>query len=160
MLDLESTRLRRITNNRAIDTEAAWSPDGNSLYFTSDRSGGPQIYVINASGGKARRVTFEGNYNAAATVSPDGESIALVHNSGQGYRIGLYNLRRRTFQLLTNGRLDESPSFAPNGSMIIYATHENRRAASLAAVSVDGRVKQSLRLQEGDIRSPSWSHFH
>lgn len=158
VLDLNSRKLRRLTRSRAIDTEPAWSADGRSLFFTSDRSGQPQIYRIDLDGGAARRVTFEGRYNAKPVVAPDGRTLAMVHEEQGNYRIAAIDLETGALRVLTEGRLDESPSFAPNGSMILYATETQGRAV-LAAVSTDGRTSQQLRLQEGDVREPSWSPF-
>ena len=158
IMEVSSRKLRKLTNHHGIDTEPDWSPDGRFIYFTSNRSGAPQIYQIPFGGGSPKRLTFEGNYNAAPTVSSDGKYLSMVHNSGQGYRIGILDLQRNTFRLLTNGSLDEGPSFAPNGSMIIYSTHHNNSTV-LSAVSADGRVRQRLRLQEGKVREPAWSPF-
>lgn len=158
VMELGSGKLRQITYNRAIDTEPTWTPDGNHLLFTSDRSGGPQIYRVAASGGRAERLTFEGNYNARPELSPDGKLVAMVHNNGNGFRIGVLDLSNGTLQVVTEGPLDESPTFAPNGSMILYATGHRERG-ELAAVSVDGRVRQRLRLQRGDVREPAWGPF-
>ena len=158
ILHLFSKNLLRITNNPAIDTEPSWSPDGNSLIFTSDRGGTPQIYRVSAQGGVAERLTFEGTYNARAGYSPDGQSITMVHGSPGQFRIAIMDLTRRDVSILTNGRLDESPSFSPNGSMIIYAT-SRPRGTELAAVSSDGRVHQRLGLQDGDVREPVWGPF-
>jgi len=148
--------LTRLTNHPAIDTEPAWAPDGRSLVFTSDRSGAPQIYRMGADGSNVERVTFEGSYNARATFASDGRAIAMVTRDDQGYHIGLLQLANRALRVLTDGRLDESPSFAPNGRMILYASEQQGRGV-LAAVSSDGRVKQVLRLQDGEVREPAWS---
>jgi len=158
VLELAGRRLRPLTRHYAIDTEPAWSPDGRSIVFTSDRGGGPQIYQVPAAGGEARRLTFEGSYNSRATFSPDGRSLALVTRVGKDYRIGLLDLQDRVLGVLTDGSLDESPSFAPNGSMIIYATKTDGQG-ELAAVSVDGRVHQRLGQRVGDVREPDWSPF-
>ncbi len=158
ILDRDSNRLTRLTRNSSIDTEPVWMPDSLSLIFTSDRSGRPQLYRMPVAGGRAMRVTFEGNYNAAADISPNGKQVAMVHNDGQGFRIAVQDLTTGALRVLTDGQLDESPSFAPNGSMIIYAT-AGRDKAVLAAVSEDGRVRQRLTLQEGDVREPVWSPF-
>lgn len=157
-LDLQSRGLERLTHNAAIDTEPAWSPDGRSLVFTSDRGGRPQIYRIPDTGGKAQRLTFEGTYNARASFSPDGSRLTLVHGSRGAYRIAVLDLENNALTVLSDAKLDESPSFAPNGSMIIYAT-SGEQGAALAAVSVDGRVHQRLSLQKGRVREPAWSPF-
>jgi len=154
--DLASGTLRQLTRHWAIDTEASWSPDGETVYFTSDRSGRPQIYAVPAAGGEARRVTYEGDYNARASIAPDGESLAVAHGRGNEYRIAVWDLEAQRLRILTPGRLDESPSFAPNGSMILYATREGTRGV-LSAVSADGNVRQRLVLSEGDVREPAWS---
>jgi TolB protein len=158
ILDIASGKLRKLTNHYGIDTEAAWSPDGRFIYFTSNRSGSPQIYQVAFGGGTPKRLTFEGNYNAAPSVSADGKTIAMVHRNDEGYRIGVLDIERNVFRLLTDGVLDEAPSFAPNGSMIIYSTRHNNSTV-LSAVSSDGRVKQRLRLQREKVREPSWSPF-
>jgi len=158
VLDLATQALTRITSNDAIDTEAAWTPDGKSLYFTSDRAGNPQIYRVKlAAPSEVERVTYTNGYNARPRVSPDGKSLAMV-TQDRGYRIGLMDLGNRTLRMLTNGRQDESPSFAPNGAVIIYAT-EDRGPGSLAMVSSDGRYQERLRSSQGDVREPAWSPY-
>ncbi|HUO81956.1 MAG TPA: Tol-Pal system beta propeller repeat protein TolB [Gammaproteobacteria bacterium] len=158
VMNLASRELRRVTDSPAIDTEADWSADGDSLVFTSDRSGGPQVYRVRALGGQAKRLTFEGNYNARPRLSPASDEIAVVHNDRGSYRIALIDPVRNTLQVLTDGRLDESPSFAPNGNTIIYATREDGKGV-LATVSVDGQVRQRIASDEGDVREPVWSPF-
>lgn len=157
-LDLGTNLFRRITRNVGIDTEPSWSPDGRTLLFTSDRSGRPQIYQIASIGGKATRLTFEGKYNARASYSPDGSKIVMVHSATKGFQIALLDLVNQSLTTLTDPGLDESPSFAPNGSMILYATSGSRGAA-LAAVSVDGQIKQRLQVAKGGVREPAWSPF-
>lgn len=159
IMDLASKKVRAITRNFAIDTEPAWSPDGRHLVFTSDRGGKPQIYRVPVSGGKAERVTFENAYNARASYSPDGKSLTLVTRVGGKYRIAVLDLKSGNMDVLSRGSLDESPSFAPNGSMIMYATKKGPRDV-LAAVSVDGRVRQRLALDFGQVREPVWSPYN
>ncbi|MEO0423233.1 MAG: Tol-Pal system beta propeller repeat protein TolB [Pseudomonadota bacterium] len=155
VLNVATQELQQVTRSRGIDTEPVWSRDGRTLYFTSDRAGGPQIYRADVYSGKTERVTFEGAYNARPRLSPDESRLAMVHNDGGNYRIAVLDLRSRALQVLTDGRLDESPSFAPNGSMIIYAT-QDEGAGVLAAVAVDGSVQQRLASQGRDVREPVW----
>lgn len=155
---LSSRTLQRITHHKAIDTEPTWSVKGDKIAFTSDRGGTPQIYEISILGGKAKRLSFEGSYNARPRYSPDGNSLSIVHISNGNYRIAILDLNSGFLDVLTESRLDESPSFAPNGSMIMYAT-TGRRGSELAAVSVDGRVHQRLALQVGEVREPAWGPY-
>lgn len=159
VLDLATRELRRLTYDPAIDTEPAWSPDGRHIVFTSDRPGQPQLYRVAAEGGAAERLTFEGDYNARASFSPDGRMLALVSRHQGRYHIATLDLGSRALAVLTDTPLDESPSFAPNGHLILYAT-EVRGRGVLASVSVDGRVRQLYRLKEGDVREPAWSPFN
>ncbi len=155
ILDLSSKQLIQLTNNAWINTEPAWSPDGRTLVFTSNQTGSPQIYKIPSHGGKATRLTFKGKYNANASFSPDGSKIVMVHATGENYKIALLNLKTRAIKTLTSGRLDESPSFSSNGSMVLYAA---RRAGKgiLAAVSIDGRINQKLAIKNPEVREPAW----
>lgn len=156
VMELATGRQTQITEHWAIDTEPVWSPDGNMIYFTSDRGGRPQIYGVSARGGTPQRVTLEGEYNARASVAPDGRKIAVAQGRGNEYRIAVWDIETERFTVLTPGTLDESPSFAPNGSMVLYATREGERGV-LSAVSADGSVRQRLILSEGDVREPAWS---
>ena len=158
VMNLSNRSLKRLTHHAAIDTEPDWSPDGRKIAFTSDRSGGPQIYEIDVNGGEPKRLSFDGKYNTRPEYSPDGKTITLVHAVNGSYRIGLLDVRTGYINTLTDSRLDESPSFAPNGGMIIYAT-TGVIGAQLAAVSTDGRIHQRLGLQKGDVREPAWGPF-
>jgi TolB protein len=158
IMDLASKKLKQITRHWGIDTEPTWMPDGSAIVFTSSRSGKPQLYRVPISGGRPKRLTFEGRYNANAEISPDGGSVAFVQGEGNVFKIALMDLETGFVQVLTEGALDESPSFAPNGSMILYAAQAEGRGV-LAAVSTDGRFKQRLILSEGDVREPTWAPF-
>ena len=158
ILDLISRQTRRLTEHRAIDTEGTWSPDGRYIYFTSDRSGGPQIYRVPVNGGTPERVTFEGSYNARPRLSPDGKKLAVVHNDRGNFRIAVMDLNRKDMLILSTGAQDESPSFAPNSDTLIYATRQ-RRNGVLETVSADGLIRQRLASRRGDVREPVWSPF-
>jgi TolB protein len=151
----DGAALRRLTTTPAIDTEACFSPDGKWVAFTSDRGGSPQIYRMPAEGGPAQRLTFEGSYNVRPRYSPDGKSIAFVQRESGRLRIGLLEVDTGQVTVLTDGALDDSPSFAPNGKMILYEAQANGRG-QLAAVSSDGRVRQRLVSSAGDVRDPAW----
>lgn len=160
VMDIATQALTRITDDPGIDTEPQWSKDGQSLYFTSDRAGGPQIYRIGIqSGDKPRRLTFQGSYNARARLSPDESQMAFVTQEDGGYRIAVQDLRGRgEVQVLTKGHSDVSPSYAPNGAEIIYATRDRGRGV-LALVSADGRVQERLVSSEGELQEPAWAPF-
>jgi TolB protein len=145
----------RLTNSPGIDTEPNWSPDGQWLLFTSDRGGTPQIYRMPASGGQPQRMTFEGRYNVSPRHSPDGKSFTFIQQNGSRFSVAIQDFASRQVQLLTDGGVDESPSFAPNGRMILYASEVKGRGI-LAAVSSDGRVKQRFTETGGDVREPAW----
>lgn len=155
VIDVASGARRRLTTHFAIDTEPTWSPDGRDIAFSSDRGGQPQIYVVSAAGGDARRLTFEGRQNLRPRYSPDGKRLALVNQDETGYRIGVLDLNTRELRIVSSGPLDESPSFAPNGAVVIYAA-QGRLGAEIATVTVDGRIRQRLS-QPGDVRDPAWS---
>ncbi len=159
ILDLAGQVLTRLTRDLAIDTEPTWAPDGESIYFTSDRSGGPQVYRVETYlGARVERVTYEGAYNARPRISPDGNQLAVVHRVQDNYRIAVVDPDTGLTQVLSNGRLDESPSFAPNGAQIIYATQE-RGIGVLSSVSTDGRIHRQIVSVAGDVREPAWSPF-
>lgn len=157
-IDLSSREKKRLTTHRAIDTEGSWSPDGRYIYFTSDRAGGPQIYRVSANGGTPERVTFEGSYNARPRLSPDGKKLALLHNDRGNFRIGILDLQGKDLLILSTGQQDESPSFAPNSDILIYATRQSGNGV-LETVSADGLIRQRVSSGEGDVREPVWSPF-
>jgi TolB protein len=158
VLDLTSQALTRITDDPAIDTEPEWAPDGRSLYFTSDRAGSPQIYQISAGGGRPKRITFEGNYNARPRISADGSTLAMVTLDGGGYRIAVQDLATGAVRVLSHGHLDESPSFAPNGATLLYSQREASRG-TLGTISVDGLTGLRLKAPQAAVCDPAWGPF-
>ena len=160
VMDLATKQLTQVTNHYSINTEPRWLSE-STLVFTSDRGGKPQIYQVPVTGGEPARLSFQGQYNATATVSYDGKKIAMAQGNGNVYRIALLDRSSGgsgRWQQLSPGNLDESPSFAPNASMVLYAAREDRRGV-LYAVSADGRVRQRLVLADGDVREPAWSPY-
>ncbi len=158
LMDATGGEPRRLETSSSIDTEPCFSPDGRWVYFVSDRGGSPQIYRIAVRGGTAERVSFDGTYNISPALSPDGRFMAFVSRSAGAFRIQLMELSSGTVTALTDTQHDESPSFAPNSRLIMYATQVQGREA-LMTTTVDGRIKTRLAGQAGDIREPAWGPF-
>ena len=158
MLELSTSKFTRLTRHFAIDTEPTWMSDGNTLLFTSDRGGTPQIYKLNVATRATERLTFRGNYNARPSLAPDGRTLALVHRESSTFHIASFDLKTGRMIELTETRLDESPTVAPNGAMVMYATKQGDRGL-LAAVSLDAGVRYVLPANNGDVREPAWSPF-
>ncbi len=160
VMDVGSRQIRRVTNHLAIDTEPFWGKDGQTIYFTSDRGGKPQIYKTSVGGGGAERVTYVGNYNANPKLSADEKTLVMVHRQ-EGYtvfQVAAQDLQRGNVRVLSQTSLDESPTVAPNGTMLIYATRQQGRGV-LMLVSTNGRVRVPLPVAQGEVREPSWSPY-
>ncbi|WP_218626475.1 Tol-Pal system beta propeller repeat protein TolB [Pseudomonas sp. dw_358] len=160
VIDLASRQLTRVTNNPAIDTEPFWGKDGSTIYFTSDRGGKPQIYKTTVGSGNADRVTFIGNYNANPKLSADEKTLVMIHRQDgfTNFKVAAQDIQRGSVKILTDSSLDESPTVAPNGTMVIYATRQQGRGV-LMLVSLNGRVRIPLPTAQGEVREPSWSPY-
>ena len=150
----------RLTRSSGIDTEPCYTPDGSSIYFVSDRGGGPQIYRVPAAGGEVARVTFQGSYNISPVISPDGKQLAYVSRLGTAYKLMLQDIESGTSIALTDTQDDESPGFAPNGRLIVYATRV-QGADVLMTTTLDGKIKtRLLSISRGaDMREPAWGPY-
>ena len=158
VMNADGSGVRRVSQSGGIDTEPVFAPDGQTLYFTSDRGGSPQIYRMPVNGGEAQRVTFEGGYNVSPRLSPDGRTLAFITRNSGKFQVAVMDLASRQVTVLTDSDKDESPSFAPNGRMILHAAVNNGRGV-LAAVSANGRIRQRLTTATGDVREPAWGPF-
>jgi TolB protein len=158
LINADGSNPTRLTSSPSIDTEPFFSPDGQYVLFTSDRGGSPQIYRVAVGGGQPERLTFDGSYNVSPRYSPDGKSFTFIQRNGGQFHVAVQDAASRQATVLTDTGADESPSFAPNGKLILYATEVKGRGV-LAAVSSDGRVKQRLSTPQGDVREPAWGPF-
>jgi TolB protein len=157
-MDSSGGEPRRLTQSASIDTEPAFSPDGKSIYFVSDRGGAPQIYRMGASGANIERVTFAGGYNISPALSPDGKYMAYISRVGGAFKLQVMELAGGTVNQITETTADESPSFAPNSRLIVYATQQQGREALMTS-TLDGKIKARLAGASGDVREPDWSPF-
>ncbi|MDP9939469.1 Tol-Pal system beta propeller repeat protein TolB [Ectopseudomonas alcaliphila] len=160
VMDMGSRQMRRVTNHYAIDTEPFWGKDGQTLYFTSDRAGRPQIYKTNINSGAVERVTFVGNYNANPKLSADEKTLVMIHRQDgfTVFKVAAQDLETNRLRILSDTSLDESPTVAPNGTMLIYATRQQGRGVLMLA-STNGRVRLPLPTAQGEVREPSWSPY-
>ncbi|MBP6917740.1 MAG: Tol-Pal system beta propeller repeat protein TolB [Legionellaceae bacterium] len=157
-VNMENGQMRQLTFGTAIDTEPKYSADGGSIIFTSGRGGSPQIYRLSLANGQVSRMSFNGNYNARASYTPNQQSIVMLHRSDRDFNIAVQDIHSGQVTALTNSSMDESPSVAPNGRLVLYATHD-RNQGILGMVSIDGRIRLKFPSRDGDIQEPAWSPY-
>ncbi len=149
--------IKRLMRSRSIDTEPTWAPDGKSIYFVSDRGGGPQIYKIDLANEQIRRVTFEGKYNVSPQLSPDGKLLTFITNDNGAFKVGVQNLISNQVMKLTQGKNDEAPVFSPNGHMVLYTHKDSEKETTLSTVSLNGFKQQVINLDSMKNYEATWS---
>lgn len=159
ILELATKALHKVTSGGGIDTEPFWHPDGKSLVFTSNRTGKPQIYRVDIAGGKVSKLTFTGDYNASPALTADARSLIMLHKSlGGGYNIAVQDMKTGSLKLITRSKLNDSPTLAPNGMMVLYGMQDEEQSL-LGAVTLDGKFRMRLPIQGSNVKEPSWSPF-
>lgn len=158
VINLESKKINKVTRGDGIDTEPCWDKDGRSLVFTSNRGGKPQIYRLMLDTGKVKRLTFNGGYNTTPSLTADGKKLVMLHKNTVGFNVAVQDLANSKLKVLTNEKLGESPSIAPNGMMVLYGSLENDKYV-LKAVSLDGRFRMLLPISEANVKEPVWSPY-
>jgi len=156
--DFQTGKSERLTRNTYIDTEPSFSPDSKYLVFTSEKGGNPQIYRYDLATKQAERLTFEGSQNLRARYSSDGKYLVFVHLKDGRFHVASMDMASRDIRVLTATNLDESPSIAPNGTMLVYATQRGNQGV-LAWVSLDGQVTNQMKSDFGDVLEPAWSPY-
>ncbi|MEN3951591.1 Tol-Pal system beta propeller repeat protein TolB [Iodidimonas sp. SYSU 1G8] len=161
LMDLRTRKLRQLTDNPDIDTAPSFSPDGQFIAFESDRGGGQQIYVMRADGSGAKRISFGKGRYKTPVWSPRGDMIAFTHTSGGVFKIGVMRPDGSGERMLTESFLDEGPTWAPNGRVLMYfrgspSRGGNAGKAELRSIDLTGRNERRV-TTPGDASDPAWS---
>lgn len=158
LVDLGSGSARQLTRTSAIDTSPSFSPDGSRIVYESDQGGTQQLYIMAAGGGAAQRVSFsEGRY-ATPAWSPRGDLIAFTKMTGGRFHIGVMRPDGSGEKLLTASYLDQGPTWAPNGRVLMFYRESpgDSGGPGVYTVDVTGRNLRQVRTQ-GFASAPSWS---
>jgi len=158
VMDLTSRSTNRLTTSPAIDVSGSFSPDSKKIVFNSDRGGSPQLYVMGAKGGNAKRISFGKGRYSAPVWSPRGDKIAFVKSLNGKFSIGVMNPDGSGERTLTESYLDESPTWSPNGRVIIFSRESRGQRGTIELYSVD-LTGQNLRKVPtlGNASDPAWS---
>jgi TolB protein len=159
-MDLRSRQMRRLTDSPGnIDTSPSYSPDGKYITFNSDRGGSQQLYVMDANGGNIKRISFgEGRYGTPVW-SPRGDLIAYTQMHAGSFYIGVMRPDGSGERLLTQSWLDEGPSWAPNGRVLIFTREFPGRQGSrsrLYSIDITGHNLREV-MTPTDASDPAWS---
>jgi TolB protein len=155
VLDLATNRAKRLTDGNGINTEPSWSPNGNQLAFTSDREGGPQVFLMQDDGSNLRRLTNEGLYNASPSWSPNGAMVAYVSRFEGKFDLFVYKLGEgKAYQITTGVSTSESPAWSPDERHLVFTSN---RFGSSQLFTTDLSGRQIVRLAEfPGCQSPRW----
>lgn len=148
----------RLTDSWAIDTSPTWSPDCSKIAFVSDRGGTPQIYVMGAGGGEAKRLTFNGDYNTSPDWSPKGDKIAFCGRDERNqFDIFTVDLDGGIERLTQDQGSNEEPTWAPNGQYIAFVSSRGGAGARIYIMTNDGERQTPITKSGGGFSTPSWS---
>jgi TolB protein len=156
VLDLDSGRVRRLTDSNCINTEPSWNPAGTQIAFTSDREGTPQVYLMEDDGSNVRRLTTEGNYNASPAWSPNGVMVAYVSRFEGKFDLFVYKLGEgKAYQITTGLVSSESPAWSPDERKLIFVS---TRSGGMQMYTTDLSGSQIRKLMDNsNCQSPRWT---
>jgi TolB protein len=157
-LDLGSGSRKRLTSTPSIETAPSYSPDGKHIVFESDRSGTQQLYVMPAGGGEPQRISFGQGRYGTPVWSPRGDMIAFTKQNQGRFHIGVMRTDGSEERLLTASFLDEGPSWAPNGRVVMFSRESAGASGQSGLYSVDitGRNLRAVPTP-GPASDPAWS---
>jgi TolB protein len=156
VMDLRTRQSRRLTADPSIDTSPSFSPDGSKIAFTSDRGGSPQIYTMNLDGSGVRRISFGGGQYTTPVWAPRGDFIAFTKQTGNQFHIGVMRADGGDERILTTSFLDEGPTWAPNGRVLMFFRETSPGNPRLWTVDITGRILRPAPYTSA-ASDPAWS---